>query len=84
MGHPTHVPARPYTPRNNGRAERFVQTSLNEWAYAPPYQPSAHREAALQPFIERCNWLRPHSALSHQPPMSRIPAMNNTLLKLHS
>jgi len=78
-----HIRTRPYTPRTNGKAERFVQTSLREWAYAYPYQSSAHREAALQPFIERYNWLRPHSALNHQPPMSRIPAMNN-LLKLHT
>jgi transposase InsO family protein len=78
-----HVRTRPYTPKTNGKAERFVQTSLREWAYARPYESSAQREAALQPFIHRYNWHRPHSALNHQPPMSRIPAMNN-LLKLNS
>ncbi len=78
-----HVRTRPYTPKTNGKAERFVQTSLREWAYARPYEDSAQREAALQPFIHRYNWHRPHSALNHQPPMSRIPAMNN-LLKLNS
>ncbi len=78
-----HIRTRPYTPKTNGKAERFVQTSLREWAYAHPYLSSAHREAALQPFIDRYNWLRPHSALNDLPPMSRIPAMNN-LLKLHS
>ena len=76
-----HVRTRPYTPKTNGKAERFVQTSLREWAYARPYESSAQREAALQPFLHRYNWHRPHSALNRQPPMSRIPAMNN-LLKL--
>lgn len=77
-----HIKTRPYTPKTNGKAERFVQTSLREWAYAQPYESSAQREAALQPFLLRYNWHRPHSALNHQPPMSRIPAMNN-LLKLN-
>ena len=70
---------RPYTPKTNGKVERFVQTSLREWAYARPYLSSAQREAALQPFLHRYNWHRPHSALNRQPPMSRIPAMNNIL-----
>ena len=61
------------------QAERFVQTSLREWAYARPYESSAQREAALQPFLHRYNWHRPHSALNRQPPMSRIPAMSNLL-----
>jgi transposase InsO family protein len=78
-----HVRTRPYTPKTNGKAERFVHTSLREWAYARPYESSAQREAALQPFIHRYNWHRPHSALGHQPPMSRIPVMNN-LLKLNT
>jgi len=78
-----HIRTRPYTPKTNGKAERFVQTSLREWAYARPYESSAQREAALESFIHHYNWHRPHSALSHQPPMSRIPAMNN-LLKLDS
>lgn len=70
---------RPYTPKANGKAERFVQTSLREWAHARPYASSEQRAAALQPFIHSYNWHRPHSALSHQPPMSRIPAMSNLL-----
>jgi transposase InsO family protein len=78
-----HIKTRPYTPKTNGKAERFVQTSLREWAYARPYETSAQREAALQPFLHRYNWHRPHSALNRQPPMSRIPAMNN-LLELNS
>jgi transposase InsO family protein len=78
-----HIKTRPYTPKTNGKAERFVQTSLREWAYARPYVSSAQREAALQPFLHRYNWHRPHSALNRQPPMSRIPAVSN-LLELNS
>jgi transposase InsO family protein len=78
-----HVRTRPYTPKTNGKAERFVKTSLREWAYARPYVSSAQREAALQPFLHRYNWHRPHSALNRRPPMSRIPAVNN-LLELNS
>lgn len=78
-----HIRTRPYTPKTNGKAERFVQTSLREWAYARAYESSAQRQAALQPFIDGYNWCRPHCALNHQPPMSRIPAMNN-LLRLNS
>ena len=78
-----HIRTRPYTPKTNGKVERFVQTSLREWAYARPYRSSALREAALQPFIDHYNWHRPHSALAHQPPMIRIPAVNN-LLRLNT
>ena len=74
-----HIKTRPYTPKTNGKAERFVQTSLREWAYAQPYVSSAQRAAALQPFLHRYNWHRPHCSLNRQPPMSRIPAMNNLL-----
>jgi transposase InsO family protein len=74
-----HIRTRPYTPKTNGKAERFVQTSLREWAYARPYESSEQRQAALQPFIDRYNWHRPHSALNHQPPITRIPGMNDVL-----
>ena len=74
-----HIKTRPCTPKTNGKAERFVQTSLREWAYARPYASSAQREAALQPFLHRYNWHRPHCALNRQPPMSRIPAVSNHL-----
>lgn len=74
-----HIKTRPYTPKTNGKAERFVQTSLREWAYVKPYDSSAQRQAALQPFIDGYNWSRPHSALNHQPPISRIPAVNDVL-----
>lgn len=74
-----HIRTRPCTPKTNGKAERFVQTSLREWAYARPYESSAAHEAALQPFIDAYNWDRPHSALGHQPPITRIPGVNNLL-----
>ena len=74
-----HVRTRPYTPKTNGKAERFVQTSLREWAYAKPYLSSAEREAALPSFLHRYNWHRPHCALDRRPPISRIPAMSNLL-----
>lgn len=78
-----HVRTRPYTPKTNGKAERLVQTSLREWAYARPYESSEQRTAALQPFLDHYNWLRPHSALNHQPPITRIPGVNN-LLRLNT
>lgn len=78
-----HLRTKPYTPKTNGKVERFVQTSLREWAYVRPYRSSALREAALQPFIHHYNWHRPHSALALQPPMIRIPAVND-LMKLNS
>lgn len=74
-----HIKTRPYTPQTNGKAERFVQTSLREWAYVRPYDSSAQRQAALQPFIDGYNWSQPHSALNHQPPISLIPAVNDVL-----
>jgi transposase InsO family protein len=76
-----HIKTKPYTPKTNGKAERFVQTSPREWAYAQAYESSAQRAAALQPFLHRYNFHRPHFALNRQPPMSRIPAMSN-LVKL--
>lgn len=74
-----HIKTRPYTPKTNGKAERFVQTTLREWAYVRPYNSSAQRQAALQPFIDGYNWSRPHSALNHMPPISRILAVNDVL-----
>jgi transposase InsO family protein len=65
---------RPYRPRTNGKAERFIQTMLREWAYAAAYQTSRQRALALQPWLEYYNQHRPHGALGHQPPASRLPA----------
>jgi transposase InsO family protein len=71
-----HVRTRPYTPRTNGKAERFIQTSLREWAYAAPYQTSGERAKAMIPFIDGYNTKRPHSALAFQTPWQRL---NNLL-----
>jgi len=70
-------------PKTNGKAERFIQTSLREWAYAAVYSHSAHRADHLQPWLHRHNWHRPHSALQHQPPISKINLSMNNLLSLH-
>jgi transposase InsO family protein len=67
-----HVRIRPYRPRTNGKAERFIQTLLNEWAYERIYGSSAERAAALSFFLERYNFRRPHGSLGHRPPASRL------------
>ena len=71
-----HIRTRPYTPRTNGKAERFIQTSLREWAYARAYQSSAERGQAMHPWIANYNHTRPHSALGGNPPASKL---NNVL-----
>ena len=65
---------RPYRPRTNGKAERFIQTMLREWAYAAAYTNSMHRRRALPRWLDYYNQQRPHSALSHQTPASRLTA----------
>ena len=69
-----HVRTRPYTLRTNGKAERFIQTCLREWAYARPYRSSRQRAGALGPFLAAYNTTRPHTAHGRQPPMSRLYA----------
>lgn len=71
-----HKRTRPYTPRTNGKAERFIQTSLREWAYAKAYETSHQRTQALKPFLLDYNTVRTHSGIRHQTPMLR---MNNLL-----
>jgi transposase InsO family protein len=73
---------RPYTPRTNGKAERFIQTLLREWAYGAAYPSSAHRTAALERWLHYYNWHRRHSALNGHPPISRVIAPDD-LLRLH-
>jgi transposase InsO family protein len=79
-----HLRTRPYTPRTNGKAERFIQTALREWAYASAYRSSTQRTHALQRWIHHYNWHRPHSALQSQPPISALRLRGNNLLKLHN
>jgi transposase InsO family protein len=71
-----HRRTRPYTPRTNGKAERFIQTSLREWAYAAPFESSAKRAAALPTWLCQYNSRRPHSALGGKPPLSRLAKDN--------
>ena len=71
-----HSRTRPYTPRTNGKAERFVQTALREWAYAHAYCHSTERTDQLARWQHHYNHHRKHTAIGFQPPISRIP-MNN-------
>ncbi|MGH8755693.1 MAG: IS481 family transposase [Burkholderiales bacterium] len=73
-----HKRTRPYTPKTNGKAERFVQTSLREWAYERPYHSSEDRRKSLLPFLHHYNYHRPHFGLKGKTPISRIP-LNNLL-----
>jgi len=68
-----HVFTRPYRPRTNGKAERFIQTMLREWAYGVVYRTSEHRAQALGPWLHFYNHRRPHGALGHQAPATRLP-----------
>ena len=78
-----HIRTKPYTPKTNGKAERFIQTTLREWAYARPYPTSQHRKQALEPWLHNYNWHRPHGSLQSMPPISRLHQTMNNLLRLH-
>uniref|UniRef100_UPI00143C153C IS481 family transposase n=1 Tax=Caulobacter sp. SSI4214 TaxID=2575739 RepID=UPI00143C153C len=78
-----HIRTKPYTPKTNGKAERFVQTSLREWAYARPYQTSDQRAAELAPWLHRYNWHRPHGGINSQTPISRLGLDEDNLLSIH-
>ena len=67
-----HVRTRPYTPRTNGKAERFIQTSLREWAYARPYRSSTERTLAIGPWTDSYNLTRPHSGIKGLTPWQRV------------
>lgn len=79
----THLRTRPYTPRTNGKAERFIQTALREWAYAHAYPTSAHRQQHLPCWLFQYNCHRPHASLSGLPPISRAGSDRNNLLIHH-
>ena len=79
-----HLRTRPYTPKTNGKAERFVQTSLREWAYATAYETSEDRAAQLPGWLHRYNWHRPHGGIGAKPPISRLALTQNNLLRLHT
>ena len=78
-----HIRTRPYTPKTNGKAERFIQTALREWAYAVAYPTSRHRAAELPVWLHRYNWHRPHGSLNSKPPISRLNLTEDNLLRLH-
>ncbi len=82
--HVKHRFTRPYTPRTNGKAERFIQSALREWAYARSYQNSLEREIELQTWLHDYNFHRPHASLNLNPPVSRSGLNRNNLLSLHS
>ena len=79
-----HIRTKPYTPRTNGKAERFVQTCLREWAYARAYLNSRQRAEELPFFMHRYNWHRPHASIGDKPPISRLALSEDNLLRLHS
>lgn len=72
-----HLRTRPYRPRTNGKAERFIKTLLAGWAYSATYHSSAQRTAALNAWIDWYNTRRPHGSLSHKPPEARLRELNN-------
>jgi transposase InsO family protein len=79
-----HLRTRPFTPRTNGKAERFIQTCLREWAYAEAYLSSEQRTTALHTWLHHYNWHRPHSGIHCQPPITRLGLKGNNLLKFHT
>lgn len=79
-----HIRTKPYTPQTNGKAERFIQTALREWAYARAYQTSDQRAADLPVWTHLYNWHRRHSALKSKPPICRLGLDRNNLLRFHN
>ena len=79
-----HSFTRPYRPQTNGKAERFIQSALREWAYGIPYHHSTERTAMLKRWNHHYNWHRPHQGIGGVAPMSRLDRSRNNLLTLHS
>jgi transposase InsO family protein len=79
-----HIRTKPYTPRTNGKAERFIQTALREWAYAKAYPTSDRRAQELPIWLHQYNWHRPHGGINSQTPISRLGLTEDNLLRLHT
>jgi transposase InsO family protein len=79
-----HIFIKPYTPQTNGKAERFIQTALREWAYGRRYRHSRERSAYLAEWLHRYNWHRPHSALAGHAPITRLSLDGDNLMRLHT
>jgi transposase InsO family protein len=79
-----HIRTKPYTPKTNGKAERFIQTSLREWAYAQAYQNSRQRKDQLPIWLHRYNWHRPHTGIGDKTPISRLGLTEDNVLRFHS
>lgn len=79
-----HVRTKPYTPKTNGKAERFIQTALREWAYARAYETSDQRAADLPLWSHLYNWHRPHGGIKNQTPISRLSLNRDNLLRHHN
>lgn len=76
-----HRRTRPYRPRTNGKAERFIQTLLRDWAYKRPYTTSYQRTKRLETFVRYYNQQRPHASLNRHPPASRLPIAGNNVMR---
>jgi hypothetical protein len=74
---------RAYRPQTNGKAERFIQSALREWAYAFSYQHSTERTDTLEAWMHHYNWHRPHQGIGGATPISRLKTSRNNLLTLH-
>ena len=70
---PRHITTRPYRPQTNGKAERFIQTLIREWAYGRRYRSSSQRARALPFWVKHYNHARPHGSLGDVSPVTRIP-----------
>ena len=79
-----HIRTKPYTPKTNGKAERFIQTSLREWAYAQSYENSRQRKHQLPTWLHRYNWHRPHAGIDDKIPISRLGLTENNVLRFHT
>lgn len=79
-----HTFTRPYRPQTNGKAERFIQSALREWAYGIPYNHSSERTNMLKRWTHHYNWHRPHQGIGGLAPISRLAQPRNNLLQLHT